>query len=153
MRSVTRQTPTPSMADWIDGPLPRLELEQAACDLFAESHPRGLWSAPEMQDECDRARRSVLRISRGLAASWSIPSGQGINESWRQAFAATQIANVLAELAAGVPFTSLDVADRAWVRGQSEQLVSDAVDRFCSHPGDPEYRPEQEPEYDAEVRS
>lgn len=85
--------------------------------------------------------------------TWMIPQGQGISDVWRQSFVATKFAEVLSTLTCGVPFVSLDVKDRTWLRQQTDQLVEDAVVRFEAVPGDPEYRPEQEPEYDFEGRT
>lgn len=85
---------------------------------------------------------------------WSIPAAQGIDQTWRQAFVATKFAEVLTALVCpAVPFLNLDVDDRTWLRGQTEQLVEDTVARFESHPGDPEYQPQDEPEYDFDGRS
>jgi len=85
---------------------------------------------------------------------WSVPCGQGIDDAWRQAYVASKFADVLTDLTCpGTPFSKLDVKDRAWLRGQTEQLVEDAVARFQSHPGDPGYRPQDEPEYDFEGRT
>lgn len=46
---------------WTSGPLPNQQLEQAACELFADEHPMGLWSEPGYSDERNKARRQILR--------------------------------------------------------------------------------------------
>ena len=88
------------------------------------------------------------------AADWTIPSGPGVDDRWRQSYVASKVADVLTELTCpGVPFRNLDVNDRAWLRGQTESLVEDTVARFGEVPGDPEYLPQNEPEYDFEGRT
>jgi len=198
------------LSGWTDGPLPIQWLEQAACELFADAHPMGLWGEPNYSAERNACRRQVVRMyARFLTAerwtlsnmhdrltagfsgvlfgdrapsvaerrrvedfaekcladlfpafssstnpialpvAWSVPSGQGINDEWRNAFAATKFAEVLADLAVpGLPLREFDPKDRAWMREQAETLVDDTVARFTSHPGDVEYQPQEEPEYD-----
>lgn len=207
------------LSAWTEGPLPNQAMEQAACELFADSHPMGLWSEPGYKAERDQARKQIIRAYvrflkanrwtlsnmverledgfarvvcgdvdpsptqrvtlrdyaaeclQGLFArfsgdlnpmvlpdtnshAWMIPQGPGISDVWRQSFVATKFAEVLAALTCpGVPFLTLDVKDRTWLRQQTDQLVEDAVVRFEAVPGDPEYRPEQEPEYDFDGRT
>lgn len=183
---------------WTEGPLPNMDLELAAAELFADAHPRGLWGEPDMTRERDQARRQIVRAylrflqmnrwtlgnmddrledgfgrivfgDRGPSASerttlhdyartclqglfarfsgdrhpivlpdaethtWAIPRGQGISEQWQQSYVATKMAEVLTALACpGVPFLTLDVEDRTWLRQLTDSIVEAAVARFQS---------------------
>lgn len=204
------------LVGWTSGPLPILDMELAAVELFEDSHPRGLWSDQSMRAECDSARRQILRAYarfvkmnrwtlstmherledgfarvvcgdvnptpaqratlrayaftclQGLFArfsgdknpmvlpdseshTWMIPSGQGISEQWRQSYVATKFCEVLTALTCpGTEFKQLDVKDRTWLHQQTDQLVEDAIERFDTHPGDPEYKPEEEADYEVQ---
>lgn len=81
---------------------------------------------------------------------WAIPSEQGIDDRWRQSFVKGKFADVLAELT-GTPLAKLDAEDRAWLKGQADQLVDDAVTYFEAPMDDgSQYQPQDEPEYQAE---
>lgn len=51
-----------SILGWTDGPLQHPGLEQAACELFSDSHPMGLWSEPDYKAERDLARKQIIRV-------------------------------------------------------------------------------------------
>lgn len=140
------------------GPLQDPRLEDIAFDIFCFRFPQAEYASNLRQAERSECRRIALNLATRLRfsaePSWSIPSGHGIDERWRQAFVATNIAKVLAELDAGVPFTSLDVSDRTWLREQAEQLVEDSGTRFRGPVDKGEnYLPELEPEHDFEGRT
>lgn len=140
------------------GPLQDPRLEEIALDIFSYRFPQAEYASNLRQGERSECRRIALKLATRLRfssePSWSIPSGQGIDERWRKAFVATNIAKVLAELDAGVPFTSLDVSDRTWLREQAEQLVEDSGTRFRGPVDTGEkYQPENEPERDLDGRT
>lgn len=136
----------------------------AAQAIFSWRFPRATWSDPLFSGYRDDCLLLVVQFKemflRGMQIQpvylWSIPSGDGIDQRWRQHFVAGKIAEALSELAAGVPIASLDADDRAWVKGQAEQLVEDAVARFDGPVKDDgsNYQPHQEREKDSidEVR-
>lgn len=133
------------------GPLADQRLEQIAFDIFRFRFPEQVYYDDIFHAERAECRHIAQLMARRLGTpqehSWSIPSGQGIDERWQRAYVVGQIGNVLSELAACVPFKSLDTDDRTWVREQVEQLVEDAMERFTTPPGDMEYTPQEEPEY------
>lgn len=128
--------------------------------IFSWRYPRAAWDDPLFKGEREDLLLMVVQfreiILRGVQIQpvylWSIPSGDGIDQRWRQHHVTTKIAEVLSELAAGVPIASLDATDRAWVKGQSEAFVEEVVDRFNSPVKDDgsNYQPQDEPEYHSE---
>ncbi len=84
---------------------------------------------------------------------WELPrvaESTGIDARWVQAFLSLRIADLLAQVSTGQKLAVLDAKDRAWLKGQADALVQDAVDRFDDDlvEGDEEYQPHHEPEYD-----
>src|SRR5688572_6921949 len=136
-------------------PLADPRLEEIAMQIFAFRYPHKVYTDPLFKLDVRECRSIALDVRNKYRdeQSWSIPSGQGVSEEWRQAYVASEMAKVLAELGARMPFLSLSHADRAWLRAQTEQIVEDAVVRFRppldngSH-----YQPELEPEYEYESR-
>lgn len=131
--------------------------------IFDYCWPQSCWTDPLFAREREDCRLLAVQFRQMFLAGvqtepvflWSIPSGQGIDERWRQAFVAGKFAEVLAELSAGVPLKSLDATDRAWVREQADITVEAAVDRFTQPVKDDgsNYQPQDEPEYDFDGRT
>lgn len=134
-------------------------ITRVARAIFAWRYPQAGWDENLFSGEREdclllaaQFREIFLRpIQIMPVVLWSIPSATGIDERWRQAFVKGKIAEVLAELVAGVPIEKLDAEDRAWVKAQAEQLVDDAVERFDSPVKDngSQYQPQDEPEHDS----
>ena len=120
------------------GPLADPRLEQIAYDIFSFKYPIREYDSNFRQGERTECRQIALKMAMTLKyghqqanAGWAIPSGQGIDERWREEFVKSNMGNALSALAASVPFTSLDVEDRTWIREQCESLVDEAVARFA----------------------
>ena len=101
----------------------------------------------QTQDVLDAIRDEELNAA---LRDWELPQlneAAGIDARWLQALVCVRFADLLAQLTTGQRLKALSVEDRAWLRGQVEQLVEDAVQRFEVPAGDAEYRQEDEPEY------
>lgn len=137
-------------------PLADARLEEIAMQIFCFRFPQKVYTDPLFKLDVRECRSIALDVRNKFREeqSWSVPTGSGCSDQWRQAYVATEMAKVLAELAARVPFLSLSPADRSWLRAQTEQLVEDAVRRF-QPPADngSKYLPQNEPEYDLEGRT
>lgn len=111
---------------------------RVAIAIFSWRYPRVLWSDPLFEGERDDCLALAVQFRQMFLKDhkpeqvilWAIPSGHGIDQRWRQSFVATKMAEVLSELAAGVPFKSLDAGDRAHVKTYAEQTVDDMVTYF-----------------------
>lgn len=137
------------------------EITRVARCMFDWKFPRTDWDNPLYREYRDDAMLMAAQFRAIFVSTlqaqpvtlWSIPDEQGVDARWRQAFVATRMAGVLAELAAGVQMEKLDASDRGWLKGQAESLVEDAVVYFETPIGDSQYRPQDEPEYDFEGRT
>lgn len=74
-------------------------------------------------------------LAQIVSTDWIVPPlSAEVDDRWRQAFAESRIADVLAQLCTDRRIMALDVADRAWLRGQVASLVADALEMFCAVP-------------------
>lgn len=81
---------------------------------------------------------ALNRLALIVSTDWIVPDvSPEVDDRWRQAFVASRVADVLAQLCTDRRITALDVAERAWLRGQVEQLVEDALAMFTTVPPPP----------------
>lgn len=127
--------------------------------MFTNYLPEREWTNPLFQVDRDNCLLLAAQFRdiflQGIQIEpvqlWAIPSEAGIDDRWRQAFVAGKIAEVLAELSAGVPLKSLDALDRAWVREQADITVDAAIDRFQKPVTDDGSHYEPHREYEPDV--
>lgn len=104
---------------------------------------------------CDPSREEDA-LMMATSREWELPKegeATGIDGRWRASFLSLRIADLLAQLYTDQRLRALCAQDRAWLKGQCEQLVEDAGTHFDSHPGDWQYQPQDEPEYDFDGRT
>lgn len=78
---------------------------------------------------------TLNQVAQIVSTDWIVPPVSiEIDPRWREAFVASRIADVLAQLAADQRLYGLDRADRAWLHGKAEQLVIEALDYFGRAP-------------------
>lgn len=69
---------------------------------------------------------------------WELPrqsDATGIDERWVSSFLALRFADLLAQHVTGERLKRLSPASRAWLKGQCEQLVEDALVKFQDFDG------------------
>lgn len=78
---------------------------------------------------------ALNRLALVVSTDWIVPGlSPEVDDRYRQAFVESRIADVLAQLCTDRRIMALDVAERAWLRGQVEQLVEDALAMFTTVP-------------------
>lgn len=95
-------------------------------------------------------------IMHATSRDWDLPplsGAAGVTPEWRRAFCVFRFADLLAQLETGDKLKALSVEDRAFLKGQVQQLVDDVAQYFAQPVDDGRhYQPELEPEYHDEVR-
>lgn len=67
--------------------------------------------------------------------TWHLPSGDGVDERWLNAYIATQLQDVLARRFLGTPFPKLSAEDRASMRLRVEGFITAMSIVFGPHIG------------------
>jgi hypothetical protein len=117
---------------------------------YAESCIEGLFRLVGGDEAVVNGLRRMHASRKADVATFPAEDADDDEQSRQAAF---WIAETLANLSCGIPFQQLEASDRVWLQQQTDQLIEDALKRFTSHPGDPEYQPQEEPEYYDEVQS
>lgn len=145
LRNTRREQYVPELFGWTHGPLPRLEMELEAAELFSDSYPRSFFGKDSHERESDLARRQIVRAFMTFLRmrptpktgtdlpDWQVPgSDSGFDVTWRDAFFATQLSKVTALHIYGVPLDAVKPSLRADIRQYAEQFTDDAIHRYSS---------------------
>lgn len=121
---------------WIGtGPLPVFELEMAAAELFADSHPRRLWSEAGMEKEANQARRAVMQLAEKLLK----------RTRWTLQNAPELLTDQLCNLIFGDECANTTV--RLQVQDFAESVMEDAVKLFAGDRTESwKHAPEEDPD-------